>query len=72
MNKAALAWGTGHGPRKARGRMPDTMHGEQDLSARGTLYTLLQNSRSVMVQGFWWCPWKAAIWEPTMGVSPLP
>lgn len=26
-----------------------------------TLWTLLQNSRSVMVQGFWWWPWKAAI-----------
>ena len=37
-----------------------------------TLWTLLQNSRSVMVQGFWWCPWKAAIWEPTTGVLPSP
>lgn len=37
-----------------------------------TLCTLLANSRSVMVQGRWWWPWKAAIWSPTIGVAPLP
>ena len=41
-------------------------------AAAHTLCTLLQNSRSVMVQGRWWWPWNAAIWSPNTGVELSP
>ena len=36
------------------------------------VWQLLANSRSVIVQGRWWWPWKAAIWGPRPGVDPSP
>jgi hypothetical protein len=65
-SKAGRKEGRTEGGGREEGRQEGRDEGER------AWWTLLQNSRSVIVHGRWWWPWKAAIWPPKKGVEPLP